>query len=67
MLSEGIFLEHIYFFTDIKPLDAMFYAYIIKSLDVEKEIRDTPIVSELITIFFKVLKSDFDSDFLSFK
>lgn len=51
MLSEGIFLEHIYFFTDIKPLDAMFYAYIIKSLDVEKKNWDTPIVSELIPIF----------------
>lgn len=42
---------HILFFTDIIPLDAMFYAYIIKSLDVEKKIRDTPIVSELIPIF----------------
>lgn len=28
---------HILFFTDIIPLDAMFYAYIIKSLDVEKK------------------------------
>lgn len=29
----------------------MFYAYIIKSLDVEKKNWDTPIVSELIPIF----------------
>ena len=41
MLSKGIFLEHIYFFIDIIQLDAVCYAYIIISLDVEKKLRCT--------------------------
>lgn len=33
----------------------MCYAYIIKSLDVEKKIRNTLMINEMITIFFKSL------------